>query len=728
MAFKIKNIASRFVLQSVFTLLVLTVFLLLILFSNARKADTLKATQLSGLIKSDLGTINFSIDELFTLHNNAPDFGSQRANELMDKNRAIFNRLIASIEALDNYKFLNNYLYATQAIDSIKVIAKTARINSEKLILSLKELGNHNSGKTSQALIPLNLLANELFLAPDEAHQYTKLRNLLSAYLSEYSIESAIKLKNFCQEVSYNFYDYPDFDPGVIETHAFASSEALSDCINVLKRIENKTTKTGQLPDVISSINSLKQSSTQLLNDIELEVRSYLNWWNYVFIGVTVVFGLACLYLIMNFARIMKDNIKRVISNAKKVSAGVIDDKTDEKGIYEFSVVNKELGNIQSFLSERNSFVKNMLYNTFNGDLELKSSADLLSENLNALKDRMIKEQEERKKADEDYEKRRYLNEGLAKFADIMRSNSNDTTALGDNLIKELVKYLGALQGGIFLTNEENDEELNLIAAFAFDRKKYMTKTVRKGEGLIGTCALEKMTCNLTEIPGDYVAIKSGLGDTPPNNILIIPVMNEQHLVGVLELASLKVLAEFEIELAEQIATNLASTIITVRNNTKTVQLLEKSQQQAAEMREQEEEMRQNMEELKATQEESTRREEEMQGLIDAVEAGFYLIEYSTDGTIENINSQLADFLEQPFESIIGRTHLKVFSDESLINNDFFNELIKSKSTKKASEVLSWGSKKLIYKHTCSPILTKSGEVTKILNLLSIDEQDSESV
>lgn len=726
MAFKIKNIASRFVLQGVFTLLVLTVFLLLILYSNVRKEDTLKATEISGLIKTNLEIIEASIENVLIVHKNDPDFGSVRSNALIEQNKVVFKGFVDYIEEFDNLQFLDKYLDSSQLSDSIKTNAEIAGINNEKLILSLKELGNRNSGKINKALTPLNLLIAELFLAPDSTQQFTILRNKMSAFLSDYSMESAVELKNFCEEVSGNFYDHPDFDPGSIEAHGYSSAEAISACIDVIKRIEDKSSKTGQLSDAISANKTLQLSTTRLLDNIALEISSFIKWWNYIFLGVSLILGLAYVYLIMKFARIIRENIKRVMKNSKKVAAGVIDDKTDEAGLYEFSDVNTELGNIQSYLYERNSFVKDILNNTFNGDLEQKSNADLLSENLNALKSRMIREQEERKTADEENEKRRYLNEGLAKFADIMRNNSNDTTALGDNLIKELVKYLGALQGGIFLTSEENDTELNLIAAFAFDRKKYMTKTVQKGEGLIGTCALEKKTSNLTEIPSNYVAIKSGLGDTPPNNILIIPVMNDQSLVGVIELASLKILAAYEIELAEQIATNLASTIITVRNNTKTAELLEKSQQQAAEMREQEEEMRQNMEELKATQEESTRREEEMQGLIDAVGAGFYLIEYSTDGTIENINTRLADFLEQPFESIIGRTHMKVFSDESLINSDLFNEIINVKTSKKVTEVLSWGSKKLIYKHTCSPILSKSGDVIRILNLLSIDEQDSE--
>jgi transcriptional regulator with PAS, ATPase and Fis domain len=280
------------------------------------------------------------------------------------------------------------------------------------------------------------------------------------------------------------------------------------------------------------------------------------------------------------------------------------------------------------------------------------------------------------------------------------------------------------LQGGIFLIDENDPEILNLISAFAYDRKKHQTKTIRIGDGLIGTCAIEKKKIYLTQVPKDYVLIKSGLGDTPPDNVLIVPVINENDILGVLEIASLKKLSEYEIELTEQIASSLATTLITVRNNTKTAELLEKSQHQAAEMAEQEEEMRQNMEELKATQEESARREEEMQGMLDAIGTSFYILEYNTDGSIIHINERLSMFLNEPIESVIGKKHTDVFSSASELNVKLFSKIVSDKQSKNITESLNWGSKIYRYSHNLSPILSKYGDVSKILNILSIQEEN----
>lgn len=722
MAFKLKHIASRFLLQSIFTIFLIGFLLFVFLFSTSRKEGALFATKVSGTITNHIEIVNKATGNALTVHKNEADFVSEKADKLLAESQFLYDTISNSIKELSEISFLNNYLSELKSNDSLRLALKKWSANFEQLVLSLKELGNKNGGKISSALVQVYALEEQLYEAPDNGAQYSALNELIADFVIDYDVISLDNLAQFCSNVSGMFYEYTDFDASLIEQFAYPSTESLLECKKIILRINNNEEETGQLPDLNVATINLNKASDKLITDIESRIDNYYDLWKWVIIIITLILAVLYLGLMSWFSTRVIRNIIKTQNNSNILASGDISHHINKSGDYEFGTINERLNGVQSYIVDRSSFVEQLLNNTFNGDLEHKSEYDKLSQHLNALKARMIKETELQKTQNAENEIRRYINEGLAKFAGILRDNSNDTNALGDNLIKELVKYLGALQGGLFLTNEEADDELNLISAFAFDRKKYMNKTLKKGEGLVGTCSLEKKTINITEIPKDYVAIKSGLGDTPPNNILILPVKHEESLVGVLELASLKIFNTHEIELAEQIASNLASTIITVRNNTKTAQLLEKSQQQAAEMREQEEEMRQNMEELKATQEESTRREDEMQGMIDAVGAGFYLIEYSTEGLIAHINSSLATFLEQPFESIIGLPHQSVFSNDSLVNNDVLNEVTKTKKAKKITEILPWGSRELKYTHTLSPILTRSGEVMKILNLLTIEE------
>ncbi|MFN3841621.1 MAG: GAF domain-containing protein, partial [Cyclobacteriaceae bacterium] len=176
---------------------------------------------------------------------------------------------------------------------------------------------------------------------------------------------------------------------------------------------------------------------------------------------------------------------------------------------------------------------------------------------------------------------------------------------------------------GLFLLNddEENNSFLELVSAYAFERKKFITKRVEIGQGLVGQCYLEADRIFLARLPEAYVHITSGLGSATPTCLLLVPLKANEKVHGVLELASFKRLEEHEIQVIEKFAESIASTVATVKSSESTRLLLERTQQQAEEMRAQEEEMRQNMEELSATQEEMARKEKEYIRRIRELEA-----------------------------------------------------------------------------------------------------------
>ncbi|NJK97429.1 MAG: GAF domain-containing protein [Bacteroidales bacterium] len=130
----------------------------------------------------------------------------------------------------------------------------------------------------------------------------------------------------------------------------------------------------------------------------------------------------------------------------------------------------------------------------------------------------------------------------------------------------------------------------------------------------------ERETIYLTDIPDNYIRITSGLGDSNPRCLLLVPMIMKDELFGVFELASFNELQPYQVEFVEKIADTIASTLSTVRFNMQTARLLEQSKIQAEELATREEEMRQNMEELRATQEQSARKEVEMQHTIESLQ------------------------------------------------------------------------------------------------------------
>jgi putative methionine-R-sulfoxide reductase with GAF domain len=217
--------------------------------------------------------------------------------------------------------------------------------------------------------------------------------------------------------------------------------------------------------------------------------------------------------------------------------------------------------------------------------------------------------------------KRQWVNEGLTLGTNIIRNNS-EFQKLCDELLSFLVKYIKANQAGLFLLNDEDAEDVHmkLVAAYAYDRKKFLTKRIEIGEGIMGQAYLERGTVYLKEIPDNYLQITSGLGFAMPTVLVIVPLKIEGQVHGLIEVASFHDLEEHVIKYLETMGENIASSLQSVRSSTKTQHLLAMSQQQTEEMRAQEEEMRQNMEELSATQEEMSRKELEYLRRIEELE------------------------------------------------------------------------------------------------------------
>jgi Skp family chaperone for outer membrane proteins len=215
-------------------------------------------------------------------------------------------------------------------------------------------------------------------------------------------------------------------------------------------------------------------------------------------------------------------------------------------------------------------------------------------------------EVEENKKAEE---KRNWVTEGLAELSDIIRT-TKDRAALYDSVINKLVRFGNANQGGLFIVRED-EKVLEMVSCYAYERKKFVEKKIKFGEGLIGQCYLEKDIIYLTEVPENYVHITSGLGQSLPRCIFLIPMINNEEVEGIIEVAFFNPIEDYQKEFFKKAASIIASTVGTERIAEKTIRLLQQSQLQSNDLRTQEEEIRQNLEELQAMQEEVLRKERE---------------------------------------------------------------------------------------------------------------------
>jgi methyl-accepting chemotaxis protein len=442
---------------------------------------------------------------------------------------------------------------------------------------------------------------------------------------------------------------------------------------------------------------------------------------------ISLIVGLAGLLILftvtMLVARRIAGPVEQVTEMMQHLALGKID-KTMHLKISsgdELEEMGEAFNRAIDGLADKTEFASAIGQNKLDAQLRMASEEDKLGKSLLEMRQNLQKAQEEDSLRKEEDRKRTWSNEGFARFGDILRQNNDNLKVLSENIISKLVKYLDANQGGLFIINDndKNDVVFDLYSAFAYNRKKYIEKQIRLGEGLVGTCAIEKETIYLTNIPDDYIEVTSGLGDARPSSLLIVPVRLENEVYGVIEIASFNQFEKYEIEFVEKVAESVASTVSSVRINERTKYLLEQSQQQSEEMAAQEEEMRQNLEELQATQEESARKSNEMEGLLGALNSASYMVEYDLTGKIISINEPFLRFLQLRREQVIGTHHSDnmELTKEQKKNYDKFWENLRSGHTLKQQTRININDKAYTLLETYSPIKDSDGEVHKILKI-----------
>jgi PAS domain-containing protein len=440
---------------------------------------------------------------------------------------------------------------------------------------------------------------------------------------------------------------------------------------------------------------------------------------------ISIVVGLIGIILLSLVIYVVTLNItrpiERITDSLKKLSKGHIHKnmKYSASSGDEIEEMSNALNASIEGLEEKTTFANEIGQGNLDYSFSLRSDEDILGQSLLDMQQSLQQAKKEEEARKEEDKKRQWINEGLAKFADILRQNNDSLNELGDEIISNLVQYLNANQGGIFLMTEEEEERvLDLLSAFAFDRKKYHEKRIPYGDGLVGTCAIEKESIYMTEIPEEYIEITSGLGDSNPTSLLLVPLKLEEKIFGVVEIASFQTLAPYQIEFVEKVAESIASTLSSVKSNMRTNELLEKFQQQSEELSAQEEEMRQNLEELQATQEEAARKSAEMESLINGLNTAAYVIEYDLNGKITHANDKFLNKVHLRRDDVIGGHHSDHLNFQGSQEEymQFWQELRQGHIKKQTSHI-QVDERDFIFAETYTPLYDDNGDVFKIMKI-----------
>ncbi|MGA7530027.1 MAG: response regulator, partial [Pseudolabrys sp.] len=214
---------------------------------------------------------------------------------------------------------------------------------------------------------------------------------------------------------------------------------------------------------------------------------------------------------------------------------------------------------------------------------ELKDNINTMIDNLRLTTDRNTEQD--------------WLKTNLAKFTNMLQGQ-RDLTTVGRLLLSELTPLVHAQQGVIYQVESEELQSMRLLSAYADDGANGHPQRLRIGEGLIGQCASDKRRLLITEMPDHAVPIGSALFKVKPANIIVLPVLFENQVKAVIELASVKEFTALQTMFLEQLTASIGIVLNSIEATMQTEGLLKQSQQLAGELQTQQRELQQTNEQL----------------------------------------------------------------------------------------------------------------------------------
>ncbi|WP_046470019.1 HAMP domain-containing protein [Allosalinactinospora lopnorensis] len=191
-----------------------------------------------------------------------------------------------------------------------------------------------------------------------------------------------------------------------------------------------------------------------------------------------------------------------------------------------------------------------------------------------------------------------WLKSNLARISGLIQGH-RDLNELARLIMNEVTPLVEAQHGACFLPEEKDEEEtFRLYAGFGYQPSE-PRRRVRAGSGLAGEVIAQKKEMIIHNVPPDYVKVESGLGGAPPLTLAILPIVSEDRVLGVIELASYSEFREVHLNFLRQLVTRIGTTINTILANTKTEYLLVQSQQLTTALQERSNELQRQQEELR---------------------------------------------------------------------------------------------------------------------------------
>ena len=296
--------------------------------------------------------------------------------------------------------------------------------------------------------------------------------------------------------------------------------------------------------------------------------------------------------------------------------------------LFMWLITNRITAPIANFVKKMNGFTMDKIHEDLHMEATSLTEVNSLSDSYQSLLDKLRENLVER-------ERKRKIQIAQMKVNEIAQGNQQ-LQDLSNQLIAFVTKHIEGQLGVFYLLNDKAEpNHYEMIASYAYKRRKGYPESFQIGEGLIGQAAMENETLLVSQLPDEYIHIQSGVGYSVPKHIAVIPCEYNGKVIAVMEVASVNEIAEEALEFLNLVKANIAIAINNILNYQAVEVLLEEAQENAVQLQNQQEELRVINEELeeqsislKSSQAELESQQEELRVSNEELEESAKLLEY----------------------------------------------------------------------------------------------------
>lgn len=447
------------------------------------------------------------------------------------------------------------------------------------------------------------------------AKDYPELKRKLAPLVEEWGQEERETYQEITRSIDELFQEHR------LIMEQLSSFEDYDNVLNIFT-VNPKVEENGEVmiltDSIVAKLDTLVERQRQIVEKSNAQMdRSFARFQRLIFwMGVILFISIMAIAILTTRALVRPIlYIKGII---QRMGKGVLPDEKIKGGSDEIGEMAEALNELVKGLRKTSEFSLEIGEGNFSSEFHPLSEQDVLGNSLVIMRENLKKASEAAELRKVENNQRTWASQGVAMFSELLRKSSDNMEEFSYTIISKLVKYLEASQGALFIINDndKNDVFIELSAAYAYERRKYLEKRIEIGVTVIGQCVQEKETIYMTDIPENYINITSGLGEDNPTSLLVVPLITNEEVFGVVEIASFNEFEPYQIEFVEKLGENIASSILSVKISNNTSRLLSESQEKSERLARQEEEMRQRISQLQAEQEEQLKKDQEKYNLL----------------------------------------------------------------------------------------------------------------